>query len=76
MIHCCEAEYPIINEVKDEIWERILKCAAVYLDKPEQKDHSLSKSLPKTRSEGYYSSCYKRFTSIPSSATTSTAPTP
>ena len=35
IIHCCEAENPIRKEVKDETWERILKCAAVYLDKPE-----------------------------------------
>ena len=76
IIHCCEAKDQVIKELKDDTWEKILKCAAVYLGKPDSKYHFLSKGLPKSRSGGYHSSCYKRFTAIHSSATISTTPTP
>ena len=73
IVHCCEAKNQNIKELKDEMWGRILKCAAVYLDKPKSKYYSLSKALPKVKSGGYHPSCYQRFTSIPSSSTTAYA---
>uniref|UniRef100_UPI00358FF7E5 histone-lysine N-methyltransferase EHMT2-like isoform X3 n=1 Tax=Myxine glutinosa TaxID=7769 RepID=UPI00358FF7E5 len=77
IIHCCcETENQPIKQLTDKTWWKIEKCAAFYLDKPDSKYHSLSEKIPKFKSGGYHSACYKRFTSVPSSAISPATSTP
>lgn len=65
-----------IKQLTDKTWEKIEKCATFYLDKPDSKCHSLSEKVSKFKAGGYHSTCYKRYTLVPSSGTSSATPTP
>ena len=76
IIHCCGSENPNVSRFTDSNWEKIKKCAASYLTNPSSKLYLLSEKLPKFKSGGYHTSCYRRFTAVSSSHTSSATPRP